>query len=102
MYLCLLYPDSPFSRANRALCTSFARSFSQVLAIRWFLGVFESAVLPSVVYCIPMITSESSLKQFQVFYLSTFYKRNELASRIGVFYGDLTVLCFARVIYRIL
>jgi len=53
-----------------ALCTSAARNFSQIFAIRFFLGIFESAMLPGV-----------------VFYLSTFYKRNELASRVGLFYA---------------
>lgn len=43
---------------------------SEIFAIRFFLGIFESAMLPGV-----------------VFYLSTFYKRNELASRVGLFYG---------------
>jgi hypothetical protein len=43
----------------------------EVFAIRWFLGIFEAAMLPGV-----------------LFYLSTFYKRNELASRLGVFYGN--------------
>ncbi|KAJ3758670.1 major facilitator superfamily domain-containing protein [Lentinula raphanica] len=41
-----------------------------IFAIRWFLGIFESAMLPGVVY-----------------YLSTFYKRGELASRVGLFYA---------------
>ncbi|KAK0465061.1 major facilitator superfamily domain-containing protein [Desarmillaria tabescens] len=41
-----------------------------IFAIRFFLGIFESAMLPGV-----------------VFYLSTFYKRSELASRVGLFYA---------------
>jgi MFS family permease len=57
-----------------ALCTSAATTFSQVFAIRWFLGIFESAMLPGV-----------------VFYLSTFYKRSELASRVGVFYAAASI-----------
>ncbi|KAJ3734815.1 major facilitator superfamily domain-containing protein [Lentinula guzmanii] len=44
--------------------------FVKIFAIRWFLGIFESAMLPGVVY-----------------YLSTFYKRGELASRVGLFYA---------------
>ncbi|TFY79654.1 hypothetical protein EWM64_g4357 [Hericium alpestre] len=55
---------------SMALCTAAAKNFSQVFAIRFFLGIFESAMLPGV-----------------VFYLSTFYKRNELASRVGLFYA---------------
>ncbi|GAW03594.1 high-affinity nicotinic acid transporter [Lentinula edodes] len=53
-----------------SLFTSIAKNFSQIFAIRWFLGIFESAMLPGVVY-----------------YLSTFYKRGELASRVGLFYA---------------
>ncbi|TFK57119.1 MFS general substrate transporter [Heliocybe sulcata] len=52
------------------LCTAAAKNFSEIFVLRWFLGTFESAMLPGV-----------------VFYLSTFYKRDELASRIGVFYA---------------
>jgi len=53
-----------------ALLTGIAKNFSEIFALRWFLGVFESAMLPGVVY-----------------YLSTFYKRDELATRIGIFYA---------------
>ncbi|KAJ7597005.1 major facilitator superfamily domain-containing protein [Mycena floridula] len=53
-----------------SLFTGIAKNFSEIFAIRWFLGIFESAMLPGV-----------------VFYLSTFYRRGELASRIGIFYG---------------
>nr|GAT44163.1 MFS general substrate transporter [Mycena chlorophos] len=55
---------------SMALCTAAAKNFSEVFAIRFFLGIAESPMLPAVVY-----------------YLSTFYKRNELASRIAVFYA---------------
>ncbi|KAF5390246.1 hypothetical protein D9757_002970 [Collybiopsis confluens] len=55
---------------SMSLFTSIAKNFSQIFAIRWFLGIFESAMLPGVVY-----------------YLSTFYKRGELASRVGLFYA---------------
>ncbi|KAF9076258.1 MFS general substrate transporter [Rhodocollybia butyracea] len=57
-----------------SLFTSIAKNFSQVFAIRWFLGIFESAMLPGVVY-----------------YLSTFYKRGELASRVGLFYAAASI-----------
>ncbi|KAH0586499.1 hypothetical protein H2248_007729 [Termitomyces sp. 'cryptogamus'] len=55
---------------RRALFAGLAKNFSQIFAIWFFLGIFESAMLPGV-----------------VFYLSTFYTRGELASRIGLFYG---------------
>ncbi|KAF8960992.1 MFS general substrate transporter [Flammula alnicola] len=55
---------------SMSLFAGIARNFSEIFAIRFFLGIFESAMLPGV-----------------VFYLSTFYKRNELASRVGLFYA---------------
>jgi len=55
---------------SMALLSSAAKNFSQIFALRFFLGIFESAMLPGV-----------------LFYLSTFYKRNELASRVGLFYA---------------
>ncbi|KAJ6519786.1 major facilitator superfamily domain-containing protein [Mycena sanguinolenta] len=59
---------------SMALCAAAAKNFSQIFAIRFFLGIFESPMLPAVVY-----------------YLSTFYKRNELASRVGVFYAAASI-----------
>jgi len=55
---------------SMALLSAAAKNFSQIFALRFFLGIFESAMLPGV-----------------LFYLSTFYKRNELASRVGLFYA---------------
>jgi len=59
---------------SMSLFAGIARNFSQIFAIRFFLGIFESAMLPGV-----------------VFYLSTFYKRGELASRIGLFYAAASI-----------
>ncbi|KAJ6621707.1 major facilitator superfamily domain-containing protein [Mycena sp. CBHHK59/15] len=59
---------------SMALLASVAKNFSQIFAIRFFLGIFESPMLPAVVY-----------------YLSTFYKRNELASRVGLFYAAASI-----------
>ncbi|KAF7306899.1 MFS general substrate transporter [Mycena indigotica] len=52
----------------------FFSQFLEVFAIRFFLGIFESPMLPAVVY-----------------YLSTFYKRNELASRVATFYAAASI-----------
>lgn len=72
-----------------ALCTAAAKNFSEIFAIRFFLGIFESAMLPGVVSnCLAKYTPAVLKSSFQVFYLSTFYKRNELASRVGLFYGE--------------
>ena len=45
-------------------------NFGGLMAIRWFLGTFESAFFPLVIY-----------------YLTTFYRRGELARRLAIFYA---------------
>ncbi|KAJ8487512.1 hypothetical protein ONZ45_g14312 [Pleurotus djamor] len=59
---------------SMSLLAAAATNFGEIMTIRVFLGIFESAMLPGV-----------------VFYLSTFYKRNELASRIGLFYAAASI-----------
>lgn len=45
-------------------------NYGSLMASRWFLGIFESAFFPGIIY-----------------YLSTFYRRAELARRLAVFYA---------------
>jgi MFS family permease len=45
-------------------------NFSGLFALRWFLGMAESAFFPLVIY-----------------YLTTFYRRGELARRLAIFYA---------------
>ncbi|KOS19881.1 putative transporter [Escovopsis weberi] len=52
------------------LCTAAASSFSAIFATRWFLGMAESAFFPVVIY-----------------YLTTIYRRGELARRLAIFYA---------------
>ncbi|KAJ5523794.1 transporter [Penicillium frequentans] len=55
------------------LCTVLmvaVKNFSGLLAIRWFLGMAESAFFPLVIY-----------------YQTTFYRRGELARRLAIFYA---------------
>jgi hypothetical protein len=78
----------PHYVALRALCAAAAKNFSQIFAIRFFLGIFESAMLPGVGEYLHLNVTRIDLTTGTVFYLSTFYKRNELASRIGLFYGE--------------
>ncbi|KAJ6111145.1 transporter [Penicillium sp. IBT 16267x] len=55
------------------LCTILmvaVKNFSGLLAIRWFLGMAESAFFPLVIY-----------------YQTTFYRRGELARRLAIFYA---------------
>jgi len=55
------------------LCTLMVvavKNFSGIMAIRWFLGMSESAFFPLVIY-----------------YQTTFYRRGELARRLALFYA---------------
>lgn len=57
-----------FGSINLLLVSAF--NFGGLMAGRFFLGLAESAVLPGV-----------------IFYLSTFYRRHELASRLSIIYS---------------
>ncbi|KAI0108863.1 major facilitator superfamily domain-containing protein [Nemania sp. FL0031] len=50
--------------------TAATRNFSGIFALRFFLGAVESAFFPLV-----------------IFYLTTFYRRSELARRLAIFYA---------------
>lgn len=52
------------------LCVAAATNFGGLMAIRWFLGMAESAFFPLVIY-----------------YQTTFYRRGELARRLAIFYA---------------
>lgn len=55
--------------------TLFAdRPIGQLIALRLLIGLFEAGFYPTV-----------------LFYLSTFYTRFDLATRIGVFYGQYAI-----------
>ncbi|OJD38741.1 major facilitator superfamily protein [Diplodia corticola] len=51
-----------------SLCTAFVHNFSQLMVARAFLGLFEGGTMPGI-----------------AFYLSCFYRRQELLFRIGIF-----------------
>ena len=51
-----------------SLCTAFVRDFKELLVARAFLGIFEGGVMPGI-----------------AFFISCFYKRNELLLRIGIY-----------------
>ncbi|KAH9903753.1 major facilitator superfamily domain-containing protein [Xylariomycetidae sp. FL2044] len=55
---------------SMTLLTAAARDFGGIFALRWFLGMAESAFFPLVIY-----------------YLTTFYRRGELARRLALFYA---------------
>ena len=55
--------------------TSLAdRRLGQLIALRLLIGLFEAGFYPTV-----------------LFYLSTFYPRFDLATRIGIFYGQYAI-----------
>ncbi|KAG6067171.1 hypothetical protein E4U32_004548 [Claviceps aff. humidiphila group G2b] len=55
---------------SMTLLTAATRNFSGIFAVRWFIGMAEAAFFPTVIY-----------------YLTTFYRRGELARRLAVFYA---------------
>ncbi|KAI1328921.1 major facilitator superfamily domain-containing protein [Xylariaceae sp. FL0255] len=65
-----MLPILMFTFGSLTLLTSAAYNFSGIFAIRWFLGTSESAFFPLV-----------------IFYLTTFYRRGELARRLAIFYA---------------
>jgi MFS family permease len=56
------------------MCTGFVKNLTGLIIVRIFLGVAESGYFPGVAY-----------------YLTTFYKRDELAFRIAIFFSTATV-----------
>ncbi|EQL02944.1 Major facilitator superfamily transporter [Ophiocordyceps sinensis CO18] len=63
-------PVMMFAFGSMTLLTAATRSFGGLFAVRWFLGMAEAAFFPVVIY-----------------YLTTFYRRGELARRLAVFYA---------------
>lgn len=63
-------PTMMFTFGSMTLLTASATNFSGIFALRWFLGMAESAFFPTVIY-----------------YLTTFYRRGELARRLAIFYA---------------
>jgi len=63
-------PIMMFTFGSMTLCTAAAQNFHGVFALRWFLGMAEAAFFPTVIY-----------------YLTTFYRRGELARRLALFYA---------------
>lgn len=55
---------------SMTLCTAATFNFGGIFALRFFLGVAESGFFPLVIY-----------------YLTTFYRRGELARRLAIFYA---------------
>ncbi|PGG95540.1 hypothetical protein GX51_08222 [Blastomyces parvus] len=63
-------PILMFTFGLMTLLSAAAKNFSGMFALRWFLGMAESGFFPLVIY-----------------YLTTFYRRGELARRLALFYA---------------
>ncbi|KAI9037135.1 putative MFS transporter [Aspergillus affinis] len=63
-------PILMFSFGCFTLLSSATKNFGGIFALRWFLGMSEAAFFPLVIY-----------------YLTTFYRRGELARRLAIFYA---------------
>lgn len=50
------------------MCTGFVQNFSSLCGVRFLLGIFEAGILPGLVY-----------------YLSRWYRQNELTFRVSLF-----------------
>lgn len=59
-----------FTFGSISLLSATAFNYGSLMAARWFLGMCESAFFPGIIY-----------------YLSTFYRRHELARRLSIFYA---------------
>ncbi|KAI0854718.1 major facilitator superfamily transporter [Xylaria cubensis] len=65
-----MLPILMLSFGSFTLLTAATHNFSGIFALRFFLGAVESAFFPLV-----------------IFYLTTFYRRSELARRLAIFYA---------------
>ena len=66
----MMLPILMMTFGSMTLLTAAAHDFGGIFALRWFLGMAESAFFPLVIY-----------------YLTTFYRRGELARRLAIFYA---------------
>lgn len=66
----LVLPIMMFSFGTLTLLSASVKNFAGMMTLRWFLGMSESAFFPLVIY-----------------YLTTFYRRGELARRLAIFYA---------------
>lgn len=65
-----IIPILMFTFGSISLLAASVFNYGSLMTARWFLGICESAFFPGIIY-----------------YLSTFYRRHELARRLSVFYA---------------
>jgi MFS family permease len=63
-------PSAMFIFGSMAMLSAACKNFGGIVTTRWFLGMAESGFYPGV-----------------IFYLTTFYKRHELAGRLSLYYA---------------
>lgn len=70
------------------MCLGFVQNFAGFVAVRALLGIAEGGLLPGMVcfQCCTELTLVIANKKEKVLYLSSFYRRGDLALRIGLFY----------------
>ncbi|KAG0648164.1 putative transporter [Hyphodiscus hymeniophilus] len=66
----LVLPIAIFGFGSFLMFGAATKNWGGIMTTRWFLGVFESGFYPAV-----------------IFYLTLFYKRTELAGRLGAFFA---------------
>lgn len=70
------------------MCLGFVQNFAGFVAVRALLGIAEGGLLPGMV-CFQRcseLTLVIANEKKKVLYLSSFYRRGDLALRIGLFY----------------
>lgn len=74
-----------------SLAGGFARDFKDIVICRVFVGAFESGFLASCVFPVRIVFmwATSLTCSRVIYYLSIWYTRTELATRIGIFYAAL-------------
>ena len=69
------------------VCVVAVKNFSGLLAIRWFLGMSESAFFPLVIYYQTTLVQTFPYLQNNAEWRNRFYRRGELARRLAIFYA---------------
>lgn len=68
------------------MCLGFVKNYAGFVAVRALLGIAEGGLLPGMVIYGDALAYWKISDGLQVLYLSSFYRREDLALRIGLFY----------------
>lgn len=68
------------------MCLGFVRNYGGFVGVRAILGIAEGGLLPGMVGHWIWMDWNGRSNNEQVLYLSTFYRRGDLALRMGLFY----------------